>query len=78
MTICPHTTQYINLNTAEEWRLENYWDSSIHPFHIHVNPFQVLEIFDPNASTQVTLQAPYNWCDTIAIPASKTDLAQEK
>jgi FtsP/CotA-like multicopper oxidase with cupredoxin domain len=68
----PDTTQYINLNTAEEWRLENYWDSSIHPFHIHVNPFQVLEIFDPNASTQVTLQAPYNWRDTIAIPASKT------
>jgi len=68
----PHTTQYVNLNTAEEWVLENYWDSSIHPFHIHVNPFQVLEIFDPNASTQVTLQAPYNWRDTIAIPASKT------
>jgi FtsP/CotA-like multicopper oxidase with cupredoxin domain len=74
----PHTTQYINLNTAEEWLLENYWDSSIHPFHIHVNPFQVLEIFDPNASTQVTLKAPYNWRDTIALPASKTDLATGK
>ena len=74
----PDTTQYINLNTAEEWLLQNYWDSSIHPFHIHVNPFQVLEIFDPNASTQVTLQAPYNWRDTIAIPASKTDLATGK
>jgi FtsP/CotA-like multicopper oxidase with cupredoxin domain len=68
----PDTTQYLTLNTAEEWTLENYWDSSIHPFHIHVNPFQVLEIFDPNATTQVTLQAPYNWRDTIAIPASKT------
>jgi FtsP/CotA-like multicopper oxidase with cupredoxin domain len=74
----PDTTQYITLNTAEEWRLENYWDSSIHPFHIHVNPFQVLEIFDPNASTQAVLQAPYNWRDTIAIPASKTDLATGK
>jgi FtsP/CotA-like multicopper oxidase with cupredoxin domain len=74
----PDTTQYINLNTAEEWLLENYWDSSIHPFHIHVNPFQVLEIFDPNASTQAVLQAPYNWRDTIAIPASKTDLATGK
>lgn len=68
----PDTTQYIKLNTAEEWVLENYWDSSIHPFHIHVNPFQVLEVFDPNATAQVTLQAPYNWHDTIAIPASKT------
>jgi FtsP/CotA-like multicopper oxidase with cupredoxin domain len=65
------TTQFITLNTAEEWLLENYWASSIHPFHIHVNPFQVLEIFDPNATTQVKLQAPYNWHDTIAIPAAK-------
>ena len=68
----PDTTQYIRLNTAEEWVLENYWDSSIHPFHIHVNPFQVLEVFDPNAATQATLTAPYNWRDTISIPASKT------
>ena len=68
----PDTTQYIKLNTAEEWLLQNCWDSSIHPFHIHVNPFQVLEIFDPNASTQVVLQPPYIWRDTIAIPASKT------
>jgi FtsP/CotA-like multicopper oxidase with cupredoxin domain len=68
----PDTTQYLTLNTAEEWMLENYWDSSIHPFHIHVNPFQVLEVFDPNAATQAQLQAPYNWRDTIAIPASKT------
>ena len=64
--------QLMYLNTAEEWILENYWDSSIHPFHIHVNPFQVLEIFDPNAETQAVLQAPYNWADTITIPASKT------
>lgn len=68
----PDTTQFIQLNTAEEWVLENYWDSSIHPFHIHVNPFQVMEIFDPNASEQVQLTEPYNWRDTIAIPPSKT------
>ncbi len=66
------TTTKVTLNTAEEWILENYWDSSIHPFHIHVNPFQVMEIFDPNASTQQKLEAPYNWRDTIAIPPSKT------
>ncbi len=67
------TTQLVDLNAAEEWTLENYWASSIHPFHIHVNPFQVLEIYDPNAATQVTLQAPYNWQDTIAIPAAKVE-----
>ncbi len=66
------TAQCVSLDTAEEWTLKNYWDSSIHPFHIHVNPFQVLEVFDPNAATQVVLSAPYNWYDTIAIPASKT------
>jgi FtsP/CotA-like multicopper oxidase with cupredoxin domain len=42
-----------------------------HPFHIHVNPFQVVEIFDP-----VTMEKPlifdkdYVWYDTIAIPPS--------
>jgi FtsP/CotA-like multicopper oxidase with cupredoxin domain len=65
------TTQLVNLNAVEEWELVNQWASSIHPFHIHVNPFQVVEVFDPNAPTQVKLQAPYNWRDTIAIPAAK-------
>jgi FtsP/CotA-like multicopper oxidase with cupredoxin domain len=61
------------INTAEEWILENYWASSVHPFHIHVNPFQVLEVFDPNAPTQPPLTAPYNWHDTIAIPVAKVE-----
>jgi FtsP/CotA-like multicopper oxidase with cupredoxin domain len=64
--------QCLPLNTADEWILENYWDSSIHTYHIHVNPFQVLEVFDPRAETQVELKPPYNWADTVAIPASKT------
>ena len=65
------TTQYPVLNTAETWTLQNEWASSIHPFHIHVNPFQIMEIFDPNnpAATQHTVFAqPYIWRDTIAIP----------
>jgi FtsP/CotA-like multicopper oxidase with cupredoxin domain len=66
------TTQTINLNTAEKWTLTNNWASSIHPFHIHVNPFQILEVFDPNSATPLTtMQAPYIWRDTIAIPAAK-------
>jgi hypothetical protein len=42
-----------------------------HPFHIHVNPFQIVEIFDP-----VTMEKPlafekdFVWYDTIAIPPS--------
>src|SRR5260370_39762787 len=63
--------QWIKLNTAEEWILENWWESSIHPFHIHVNPFQVLEVYNPNDATQTKLEAPYNWRDTIAIPPAR-------
>jgi len=39
------------LNTAEEWTVENKTVRPLidHPFHIHVNPFQVTEVFDPNA-----------------------------
>ena len=38
------------LNTAEEWTVENKTIGPIdHPFHIHVNPFQITEVFDPNA-----------------------------
>jgi FtsP/CotA-like multicopper oxidase with cupredoxin domain len=63
----------ILLNTAEEWTLVNTWNISVHPFHIHVNPFQVLEVYDPNAAAQTQLTAPYNWHDTIAIPAANLD-----
>lgn len=67
----PDTTQYLVLNTAEQWTLQNEWASSIHPFHIHVNPFQVMEIFDPNnppATQHTVFKPPYIWRDTIAIP----------
>ena len=72
------TVQKFTLNTAEEVILENYWNSSIHPFHIHVNPFQVMEIFDPNnppATQHTIMEKPYIWLDTIAIPASTGTLA---
>jgi FtsP/CotA-like multicopper oxidase with cupredoxin domain len=67
----PDTTQFLTLNTAEQWTLQNEWASSIHPFHIHVNPFQVMEIFDPNnppATQHTVFTQPYIWRDTIAIP----------
>jgi FtsP/CotA-like multicopper oxidase with cupredoxin domain len=38
------------LGTIEEWRISNATGGGIdHPFHIHLNPFQVTEVFDPNA-----------------------------
>jgi FtsP/CotA-like multicopper oxidase with cupredoxin domain len=38
------------LNTAEEWTIRNATAGPPidHPFHIHINPFQVTEVFDPN------------------------------
>ena len=42
----------VTLNTVEEWKIMNYTFPSAtqisHPFHIHLNPFQIVEIFDPN------------------------------
>ena len=44
------TGAVVLLNRVEEWRIENqtYGPPISHPFHIHVNPFQVVEVFDPN------------------------------
>lgn len=34
------------LGGADEWTLSSFWGG--HPFHIHVNPFQVISIIDPS------------------------------
>jgi FtsP/CotA-like multicopper oxidase with cupredoxin domain len=36
------------LNTVEEWKITNAATNISHPFHIHINPFQVTEVFTPN------------------------------
>ncbi len=36
------------LNKVEEWKITNATIGIAHPFHIHINPFQVVEVFDPN------------------------------
>jgi FtsP/CotA-like multicopper oxidase with cupredoxin domain len=43
------------LDTAEEWKIMNLTSSGgvgniAHPFHIHVNPFQIFEVFNPNGA----------------------------
>jgi len=42
----------IRLNNVEEWKVvnETYAPLISHPFHIHINPFQITEVFDPNAT----------------------------
>lgn len=67
-----HIDQTMKLGDAEEWKIENK-DTTFkitHPFHIHINPFQVVEIFDPaTMTTPLVLKPPYVWWDTFAIPA---------
>ena len=44
--------QQVFLNTVEEWKITNQTASPniSHPFHIHVNPFQITEVFNPNVT----------------------------
>ncbi len=42
----------VDLNAVEEWKIinETFGPPISHPFHIHINPFQIVEVFDPNAT----------------------------
>ena len=44
--------QKVFLNTVEEWTITNATANPniSHPFHIHVNPFQVVQVFNPNVT----------------------------
>ncbi|HVG18086.1 MAG TPA: multicopper oxidase domain-containing protein [Blastocatellia bacterium] len=66
--------QVMLLDTAEEWTLYNFDTATgiAHPFHIHINPFQIFEVFNPNTMTAPQkLSAPFVWWDTFAIPPGK-------
>jgi FtsP/CotA-like multicopper oxidase with cupredoxin domain len=57
----------------QDWVLENY-TAVAHPFHIHINPFQVLRIETPANLDTSSTYAPTNnfvWQDVVAIPAAK-------
>jgi FtsP/CotA-like multicopper oxidase with cupredoxin domain len=62
--------QCMPLNGLQDWALEN-WTSVAHPFHIHVNPFQVVRIETPTAQNKYSVYKPskdFIWQDVIAIP----------
>jgi FtsP/CotA-like multicopper oxidase with cupredoxin domain len=74
--------ELIKLDIAEEWTIYSTDDGGVfprggnlvigHPFHIHINPFQVIEVFDPNTmTTPQRLPPPWIWWDTFAIPLAK-------
>jgi FtsP/CotA-like multicopper oxidase with cupredoxin domain len=57
----------------QDWVLEN-WTALAHPFHIHINPFQVIRIATPTGRDTYNVYAPANnfvWQDTVAIPPAK-------
>jgi FtsP/CotA-like multicopper oxidase with cupredoxin domain len=66
--------QVMLLDTAEEWTIYNATMDIAHPFHIHVNPFQIVEVFNPATMTAPQkLSPPYVWWDTFAIPPGVPD-----
>lgn len=42
--------QTMLLNSTEEWKISNLDNDKEHPFHIHINPFQIVEVFQPQGS----------------------------
>lgn len=42
--------QSMLLNSSEEWKVSNLDATKEHPFHIHVNPFQIIEVFQPQSA----------------------------
>jgi FtsP/CotA-like multicopper oxidase with cupredoxin domain len=62
--------QCMPLNGLQDWVLEN-WTSVAHPFHIHINPFQIVRIETPTAQNKYSVWKPtkdFIWQDVIAIP----------
>jgi FtsP/CotA-like multicopper oxidase with cupredoxin domain len=73
----------------EVMKLDEFWEWTIyntdalrqisHPFHIHVNPFQITEIFDFAKSKDPEVQQPpYVWWDVFAIPPPGKMAATDK
>lgn len=42
----PTNIRRVTLGAVEDWILSSHWEG--HPHHIHVNPFQVISVLDPN------------------------------
>ncbi len=66
----PVIDQCMPLDGLQDWVLEN--DTTIfHPFHIHINPFQIIKVEAPDATGAYQTYAPetdHVWQDVIGIP----------
>jgi FtsP/CotA-like multicopper oxidase with cupredoxin domain len=54
------------LNKVEEWKVTNTTTNISHPFHIHINPFQVVEVFAPNVRLDGTIDGAGSVASTSA------------
>jgi FtsP/CotA-like multicopper oxidase with cupredoxin domain len=84
----PQTVQAMGrpmiLGGIQTWIVANYGTTTNHPFHIHINPFQVAQVVfprggaDPNAAFYAELNmaaqkgAPI-WLDVLALPLPRVD-----
>jgi FtsP/CotA-like multicopper oxidase with cupredoxin domain len=67
----PVVDQCMPQDGLQEWVLENYTSRIAHPFHIHINPFQVIQIETPTGQNAYSTYAPrhnFIWQDVIAVP----------
>jgi FtsP/CotA-like multicopper oxidase with cupredoxin domain len=80
---------FVSLGNVEEWTIKNTTNTTTgppnslidHPFHIHINPFQITEVFDPNENLvdpeTGKLEAQMDKSGkTIAVPRYVMDKAQ--
>lgn len=56
-------SQVVTLGTTEEWRIINTSDET-HPFHIHINPFQVISVNGKSVEGELSYR------DTFQMPAN--------
>ena len=65
--------QCMPIDGLQDWVLENWTSTVAHPFHIHINPFQVIKIEKPTGDDTYEKYEPkdnFVWQDVIAIPAA--------
>jgi FtsP/CotA-like multicopper oxidase with cupredoxin domain len=63
--------ELMKLDDVEVWTISNAdtYRTISHPFHIHVNPFQIIELYQPSATGKPQVfTGDFVWWDTFAIP----------
>jgi len=69
--------QCVPLGAVQDWLLVN--NTGIpHPFHIHINPFQIVEVTDGGGNKYTPAKENRLWQDTINIPAKGSVLIRSQ